>query len=260
MNNMKRGIGDKGQLSVLIIIGIIIVSVIVLFFLWVKPAYIDAEKARPGFEGCILDVVEENAEMLGMQAGFANPSFYYLHENNRVGFLCYTNLYYSPCINQKPLIKQHFEEELKKSVKAKIDACYDSSLNELRNQGYDVVGSLEKELDINIDYGKVEIDYKAPVVLGKQTQKKFTNFKFILDSKMYEMLMIATSIIQFETSFGDTDVSSLMALYPKLIIRKLKQSEGTTIYIIEDKDSQAKFKFASRSYAWPAGYGWSEGV
>ena len=69
------------------------------------------------------------------------------------------------------------------------------------------------------------------------------------------MLMIATSILQFETSYGDSDISTLMLYYPDMAIEKVKRSDGTTIYIIEDKQSKLKFQFASRSYAWPPGYG-----
>ena len=74
------------------------------------------------------------------------------------------------------------------------------------------------------------------------------------------MLMIATSIVQFETKYGDSDTSALMGFYPDYSIDKIKRSDGTTIYIIEDKQTKLKFQFATRSYAWPAGYGLDSGL
>ena len=67
--------------------------------------------------------------------------------------------------------------------------------------------------------------------------------------------MVSTSIIQSETKYGESDTTTLMLLYDYLIIDKLRQGDGTTIYILEDNNLGTKFQFASRSYAWPPGYG-----
>ena len=66
--------------------------------------------------------------------------------------------------------------------------------------------------------------------------------------------MIATSILQFESSLGDSDTDALMLYYPEYIVSKIKRQDGTTVYILEHKISGIKFQFASRSLAWPAGY------
>jgi len=68
------------------------------------------------------------------------------------------------------------------------------------------------------------------------------------------MLMIATSLLQFEAKYGDSDTSSMMIYYPDYIIDKIKRDDGTTVYILENKEFGNKFQFASRSLAWPAGY------
>ena len=75
-----------------------------------------------------------------------------------------------------------------------------------------------------------------------------------MNSPVYEMVMIATSILQFEAKYGDFDTSSMMMFYPDYIIDKIKRSDGTTVYILENKIFGNKFQFASRSLAWPAGY------
>ena len=51
-----------------------------------------------------------------------------------------------------------------------------------------------------------------------------------------------------------------MVFYPEFIIDKLKQGDGTTVYIITDKETETKFQFASRSFAWPPGYGMGSGL
>jgi len=45
-----------------------------------------------------------------------------------------------------------------------------------------------------------------------------------------------------------------MSYYHGLKVEKLNQEEGSTLYILTDKDTENKFQFASRSVAWPIGY------
>ena len=44
-----------------------------------------------------------------------------------------------------------------------------------------------------------------------------------------------------------------MLYYPSIKVEKKKQSEGTTIYILTDRDSSEEFMFAVRSFAIPPG-------
>ena len=47
-----------------------------------------------------------------------------------------------------------------------------------------------------------------------------------------------------------------MNYYRDLKVEKLKQSEGTTVYILTDLNNNKKFQFASRSMAWKPGLSW----
>ena len=77
------------------------------------------------------------------------------------------------------------------------------------------------------------------------------------ESEAYKMILIATSILNYEARYGDSDIDDYMFFYPDLKIQKLKQSEGTTIYIITNRDTKEVFRFASRSIPWPPGYAYS---
>jgi len=46
-----------------------------------------------------------------------------------------------------------------------------------------------------------------------------------------------------------------MTYYRDLKVEKKKQTDGSTVYILTKMDSGDKFQFASRSVAWPPGYG-----
>jgi len=245
----------RGQVTIFIIIAILIVASILIFFLWIKPNISTPSTAgNLGIETCMKDVIEQESGNLAKSAGYFNPEFYYTYQDMKIGYLCYTNLYFQPCINQEPLLKQNFERELVKASQEKINKCYDNSLNELKRMGYNVVGE-NKDLKISVDSNKISVELDAPVVLSKDSSSRFTKFNTEINSPIYNILMISTSIIQSETAFGDSDINSIMLLYPEYTIDKLKQTDGTTVYIIEDKQSKIKFQFATRSYALYPGYG-----
>jgi hypothetical protein len=244
----------RGQVAIFVIIAILIVAVALIFFLWVQPTYIAPSGGQFGFESCMEEVIEDSMEVLGIQAGFRNPEFSYTYRGEDIGYLCYTHLYHKQCSVQKPFLKQHFEDELMASTRGQIEACYDGAVNGLKAQGYEV-SSGQVDLDIELVPGKITVNIDAPTTVARASTQRFVNFKFDIQNRIYDMLMISTSILQSETKYGDSDTSTLMRFYPEFIVDKLKQSDGTTIYILTDKEVGTTFQFASRSMAWPAGYG-----
>jgi len=242
--------GKKGQVTLFILIAVIIVSVILVFFLWIRPEYFLEKSRGLKFEGCVRDALEESIDDLGMNAGFVNPTFTYPYNGEDFTYLCYTEEYYQTCVVQVPFLKNTFEAQAKGALKEKIDSCYSSSIEDLRAQGYEVSsGTVDYEILLEPGVAKVQIE--APTTVGSQ---KFTRFNVELNSHIYDMLMISTSILQYEAQLGDSDVTSMMVLYPDYIIDKIKRSDGTTVYILEDKVFGTKFQFASKSLVWPVGY------
>lgn len=256
--NMKRD-DKKGQVTIFIIIALLIVSGILVYFLWLGPTYVSPTGSGLQVENCMNDVIKESVIVLGKQAGYVKPELSYAYQGEKVPYLCYTNLYLQPCVNQNPFIKNNFEEQLTLATKDKIYKCFDNSLNELQRKGYEVSGSA-RNLTITIDSGKILAELDAPVVLSRDAANKFTTFKAEVSSQLYEVLMISTSIIQQESKYGDSDIDTLRLYYPNYDINKMKVEDGTTIYSVTDKSSNTEFQFATRSYAWPAGYGSDTGL
>jgi hypothetical protein len=241
---------NRGQVTLFVIVAIVIVSAILVFFLWLQPTYLSELGGRLGFEGCVEDVVEQAIDELAPRAGFVNPGFTYFYGGEEFTYLCYTNEFYETCTVQVPFLKNVFDEEMESLIRGKVDACYDNSINELRAQGRDVVAGVV-DYDVLIEPGIVRVEIEVPTSVGSQA---FSRFNVGVNSPIYDMIMIATSILQYESSLGDSDTDSLMLYYPEYVITKMKRGDGTTVYVLEDKISGIKFQFASRSLAWPAGY------
>ena len=241
---------NKGQVTIFILIGILIVSVVLIFFLWAKPTYFSDDGGVKGFEGCVEDAVESGIAELEGKAGFISPDFSYAYMGEELAYLCYTNNFYETCTVQVPFLKNVFDENLEMLIRDRVDACYDASLDDLKSQGYAVVSG-NVDYNVEIEPSVVRVDIDAPTGVGTQ---RYSRFSVKVNSPVYEMVMIATSILQFESKYGDSDVSQMGAYYPDYYIEKTKRGEGTTIYVLEHRTLGDKFKFASRSLVFPAGY------
>lgn len=240
----------KGQVTVFVIVAIVIVSAILVFLLWAQPTYFSELGGGLNFEGCVEDAVEQAIDELGPKAGFVNPGFTYAYDGEQFTYLCYTNEFYETCTVQVPFLKNVFDEQMESLIRGKVDSCYDNSVDDLRAQGYDVVGGVV-DYDVLIEPGIVRVEIDAPTSVGSQ---RFARFNVRVNSPIYEMVMIATSILQSEAAFGDSDIDSIMLFYPDYVVSKIKRGDGTTVYILKHKVIGTKFQFASRSLAWPAGY------
>jgi len=247
---MRENTKKRAQVTIFIIVGIIIVVGVLVFFLFIEPTYLQERGNQLGFEGCVADAVENAIVNLELKAGFINPEFTYKYNGEDLTYLCYTNTYYETCTVQVPFLKNNFDSQIETLIREDVDACYEGAIDELKAQGYSVTsGSVDYNVLIEPSVVRVEID--APTSVGGQ---QFARFNAKVNSPIYDMVMIATSILQFETKYGDADATSMMEFYPEYKITKMKMSEGTTLYFIEHKELGNKFQFASRSLAWPAGY------
>ena len=240
----------KGQVTIFIIVGLLIISGVLIFFLWVEPTFISEGVGVKGFDGCVEDVVEDGIAELEAKAGLIDADFSYAYDGEDLSYLCYAADFYSTCVVQVPFLKKVFDESLEVLIRDDVNDCYEATLNSLRDEGHEVVSG-DVDYNVEIEPGAVRVEIDAPVSVGSQS---FARFNVRVNSPIYDMTMIATSLLQFESKYGDADVTSMMIYYPDYYIEKIKRGDGTTIYILEHKIFGNKFKFASRSLVWPVGY------
>jgi len=257
------GVNKKGQVAIFVIIGIVIVAAIVIFFAVSKTGRglinqvfgveIDVKEK---LTDCIRnnDNIKEKISLITRQGGSMDPEFYYLNKGVKYQYLCYSSDYYERCVMQHPLVLQEVENEIDKVVRPEVERCVRNLKDDLEKSGYDVsVGNIESSIDIVPDF--LNIDVKAPITVRKKDSQKFEEFNVRVSSQIYELIMISTSILNFEARYGDSDSVTYMAVYPEIRVEKVKQSDGTTLYFVSDRNSGEEFNFASRSVAWPPGYG-----
>ena len=203
-------------------------------------------------EECIKGSIKEGLNILSLQGGVIEPKNYILYKGNKVDYVCYSENDYEKCVMQKPIIINTIKDELAKYSKPKIKNCVEDVKSRYEKKGY-IITMKEPEINIDLVPDNVLTDVSLNLVIQKSNTENYNEIKTGIKSKIYNFALIASSISQWETRYGDSETLNYMLYYPSLKIEKKKQSEGSTIYILTDRDSDEKFYFASRSLAVPAG-------
>jgi len=246
----------RGQVTLFIIIAIVIVAVlIIVFYPRIRTIF---APATPSIElqSCVEDRVEEAIELVGKRGGSIEPVNAILYQDERVEYLCYTNQYYKTCAMQQPLLRQHIEREILDYIREDVRLCVNNLKEDLRGRGY-IVSDGKEDISINIIPDKIQVIVSGFSAVRAEQGERYEEFELNFRSNFYELIMLASSILNFEARLGDSDITMYMFYYPNIQVKKLKQEDGSKIYILSDVSGD-KFVFASRSISWPAGYGLGE--
>ncbi len=250
----KKRMNKKAQLTIFIILALAIVIVLILILIR-KPDFgvvIAPKTPIDNIKQCAAEALDDSIKLIISQGGSINPALYYMYNGSKIEYLCYATEDYQKCIIQKPLLKDSVEKELKKSIEPKIKTCLELEKSSLERKGYSVAfksPNVIVELIPNNMMIKIESDLK----ITKDKTETYKSINIDKTSKLYELVMIASSIINWEARYGGSEIMNYMMYYPQLRVEKKKQDEGTTIYMITDKNTNEKFVFATRSFAIPVG-------
>jgi len=259
-SNEKRGeskIKNKGQVTIFIIIAILIVGLAVLFYFVIPRAEVttvfDEKNPYAFIQTCLEDKIEDTIETISLQGGSLEPEHYIVHQDETVEYLCYTNEYYRACVMQQPLLKQHIESEIEDEVKEDVISCF----NALR-ESYE-----EKNYNVNLESGRTTVEllpkrivtsFDYVLTVSKAQTDRYDSFSVVLNNNLYELVGITNSILESEALYGEAETTLYMNYYQDLKVEKSKKSDGSTVYILTDRNNEKKFQFASRSMVLPPGY------
>lgn len=250
--------GKRGQVTIFVIVALILVVIAIMFYLLYPQIRatlgLDTKNPNQFIQDCLEDHIKDAKEKLVLQGGSINPEHYFLYNNDKIEYLCYSEEYYLMCVVQQPLLKNHIEEEIKKEISANVQTCFENLESDFKKRGYGV--SLKNgNFEIELLPKRIVARFNHSLTLTKDAKEEYKSFSVVLNDNLYELVSIANSIISMETKYGDSEATTYMNYYHDLKVEKLKQTDGTTIYILTDRNTNNKFQFASRSLAWPPGYG-----
>jgi len=248
----------RGQVTIFIIVGIIIVAFAILIYIFypkiTSTLGFEAKNPSQYIQNCLEDSIRQSVKTISLQGGSVNPQHYFLYVGNKTEYLCYSESYYTQCVMQQPMLKEHIEAEIKKSVEAQAQSCLSQMAESYKNKGYDVnlgQGTFYVELLPK----KILVIFNNSLTLAKTGTEKYNSINFGINNNLYELVSIANSILNWEARYGNAETTLYMDYYHDLKVEKKEQSDGTKIYILTDRNTGDIFQFATRSVAWPPGYG-----
>lgn len=255
----------RGQVTIFIIIGILIVALGVLIYMFYpelkSKATGEAKSPSDFIQQCMEDKIQETVEIISLQGGSVEPDFFYQYYNSEdekkynLEYLCYTNQYYSPCGVQQPMLISHIQDEIKTEIQEDAKTCFSNMKKSYQNKGYNAdLDFDEKNIKVELLPERIITDFNANLTLTKSETEKYESFKIVLNNNLFGLVSIANSIVTFETNYGESDVQAYMDYYHNLKVEQEKQLDGSVIYILTHIDKGDKFQFAVRSYVFPPGY------
>ncbi len=256
----------RGQLTIFIIVGILLVASVSLFFLsraGFIPQLLGGKpetSANVFLDSCLEEEVDEVIELILKHGGYTEGPFYTSFffegdgEPTNITYLCYNQNYYSPCVNQAPALFQTVKNEIKSYLSPSVRNCFDEMVLNFEGQGFDVSPKYTG-FDVEFAPNRVTIQTDSEVTLTKSgessTQK---NFRITVSTRLYELLNVVQEIINKETFTCDFDHRGYQLFYPQFEIDKIQiAADSSDIYRIKYSGGNEEFLFAVRGCVIPPG-------
>jgi hypothetical protein len=244
----------KAQITLFVILALVIVGFLILILMFGNKIIPSVTTKTPinDIKTCIESSAKKGIEIISKQGGEIEPDNYFLYKGEKIEYVCYTTETYKTCTMQKPLLKQDVEKELAKYITPAVKNCIDGVKTSLEGKGYDVTVTGPKvSVELVPDNAIINTNSDFIATKGDKTET-YKNIKIEMSSGLYDEIMIASSISNFEARYGTAESMVYMIYYPSLRVNKT-EVQGTRIYTITNKEKGDQFRFASRSLVFPTG-------
>jgi hypothetical protein len=214
----------------------------------IRQAFIDCVRTNEKIDGKLSDILS--------QGGLKEPESYHRFSGVNIQYLCYTNKNWESCVMQYPFPHTKVRDEFKEDINPEIRECVEKMKTNFEKAGYSVSSRGDFEYSVEFIPDSILINARVPLTLSNKGAPVIfrEDIEIKKESGVYELLMISTSILNYEARYGDADTSPYMLVYPNVGIEKVLRDDGTKIYTLNDRTTGEKFSFAVRSWVMPPGY------
>ncbi len=252
----KKKINKKAQLSMFIGVAVILVVVIGLIFLIVNHSRnqkTNISDPKIYITNCIqesLQKAETNITQSNLYDGGRN---YALYLGKKVPYLCLTSTYYSPCVNQEPMLIEKVRAKINNLVLADVKNCFSILNSNLKKSGYEISeGNLSTK--INFYDKSIELQINKKISAKKENETKvYEEFSSSIQSPIFNLLKTTQKIVNYQSTYCEFNDINWMMVYPETKIDYFITSDNTKIYTLSDRASEKNISFAVKSCSLPGG-------
>lgn len=248
----------RGQLTLFVIIGIVLVAALVFIFTFLNPE-LNIFKQKTSFpveyiSSCIEDSIKEYEKEFFKSPSLLNSgSLSYKYNSQTMPFLCYSTEFYYPCVPQNPLFIETIRRNMENQVSRELSRCILTLKEDYERKGYlfdqsDFILSLTfNELDIFYDAKmSIKISRGDDIIL-------ISNREGSVSTSLPKFLRTAETIVSHESSLCEFNIMLWQSSNREIVITRDRSGDQTKIYTLGVRDSDKEIKFAIRTCVLPAG-------
>ena len=253
----------RGQVTIFIVIGVVLIGATIMFFLLRNQEIIETtgkseENIESFLDSCLKDKIKNAIDDISIHGGYIDKEFslnfqFQNEEPMNITYLCYTQNYYALCVNQKPGFVQDLKSELKNYISNDVQNCFDEMTKNFARKGYSIKTNYKGfSVDLLPKRVIVQTDSDISLTISGETTKD-EDFKMVIASRFYEIVNLVQELVNEEAEFCYTENLGINLVYPEFIVDKFK-TQGTIVYTVEHTESKEKFRFAVRGCVIPPGF------
>jgi len=242
----------RGQATIFIIIGIVLVIIIALYIVGTQTKIIppilgggsvqdQMSDVDDHISDCLVEVGDEYITRIGLQGGYLSvvPDSYKLYDDSTVSYLCYNQPNMITCSNRL-LTVAHMESELEDVISDGLDSCIN-----VYDYSSDIRTAEDWTLQVDINQFTVDLTLVYPVeIIDGEDEIKREEFVYAFDVPLGELYDVSVDIVNSEASLGDFD--QLLYMLQKLsryTIYKYRPYPDK-IYQVQLREGDYVFQFA----------------
>jgi hypothetical protein len=242
----------RGQATLFIILGIVLVVLVILYFIGVQQDIIppllsggDASSQMAAVDAhvreCLATIGNQYATQIAVQGGYLAPATdtYRLYNDTQVSYLCWNQVGLPTCTNRL-LTVSHMEEELQESIASALGTCVNV---------YDVSDDVEAadawELTVDIQRDSVDLLLYYPVTIDDGDDVVSTDeFSESLDVPLGELYEVSQDIVNDHAVLGDFEqLVYMLSKLSRYTIYKYKPYPDV-LYQVRLREGTYVFQFA----------------
>ncbi len=257
-----KKLNRRGQVTILVIIALIIVVLLVFIFGLLKtksPTVISfRENPEAYIEDCVAKSLVKAEQKILDGNGYANISDnYMLYSGNKnsekVPYFCKTSMFYTPCVNQEPMLLEKVRRELESLTKRDAAACFSEISSLIKKDGSEITeGGMNFTIDLQKKYIVADIS-KNFIITNGESKVVFNKFFSRIPSPLYGLIDTARNIVNYESTLCEFNVVNWERYYRDIAISRFMTGDQTKVYTLTNKDDGKQLSFAIRACVLPAG-------
>jgi hypothetical protein len=248
----------RGQVTIFIVLGLIIVaSILFVFFYSGKIVFTTSPADNPDayLKKCIGDSIKESEDSILSSNGFTSKDTHasVLYKSEQIPYLCMSYEYYSSCMPQEPMFIEKQRVLMENKVAIYLENCLTELKKDFEKDGYDVDenrSSVKMSFVEDSIIAYINMDFTA---IRDESVIKLSDMEIIHPSKLFNILKLTQTIVNYESTLCEFGVMSWMSNDPEILIKRDSLSDQTRVYTLTERISQKEIKFAIRTCVLPAG-------